>query len=309
MPSSHVNIDGDVIVYSVGFASQSTMHVVDGKRFEEKKDALSYADRYGFDEDEIVREFDAEPIEFALSSAKRLVKRIVESSQAATYTILITGDNNYREDVAKFQPYKGNRLNDDGTSKQPKPVHFQAIKDYLLYVCSAEMVEGEEADDQLSIRAVESGHTIATIDKDLNNTAGWHYNWQRDTLYEVGTAEADRNFYTQLFSGDATDHIPGLFKFTGKRATAKMKAPLQEMTDPAEMWKHVLNTYMDALKIKWQKAVDEDIVWDNAHMAALHRDCSNFLEEIGILLWMRRQENEMWTPPKALSTGARSTAS
>ena len=44
-----------------------------------------------------------------------------------------------------MKSYKGNRLNDDGTPKQPKPVHYQAIKDYLLNVCKAEVVEGDIA--------------------------------------------------------------------------------------------------------------------------------------------------------------------
>ena len=80
------------------------------------------------------------------------------------------------------------------------------------------MVEGEEADDQLSIRCALKGDTIATIDKDLNNTAGWHYNWQKDDLYCVGKIEADRNFYRQLLVGDSTDNIPGLFRITGTKA-------------------------------------------------------------------------------------------
>lgn len=296
-PSRHVNIDGDVVMYSVGFASQTTMYVVDGKRFEEKPDAIDYCTRYNIDVDTIEKDYVAEPIAFALSSVKRLIARIVKSSKASTKTILLTGEDNFRDEVAKFQPYKGNRVNDDGTPKQPKPIHFQAIKDYLLFTMGAEMIEGEEADDQLSVRAVESGHTIATIDKDLNNTTGWHYNWQKDDLYFVEPIEADRNFYKQLLTGDATDHIPGLFKFTGIRASKKFKDAIDEMTEPYEMYKHVKNIYMDGFKKVDQKRSAKPLKWNNVAMTKLAYRADDTLTEIGRLLWMRRADNEMWKAP------------
>ena len=290
-PSTHVNIDGDVVLYSVGFASQTTYHVADGKRFADRDDCRDFCERYDLAIDDIIKEYEAEPIEFALSSVKRLLARIKEGSKATTSTVLLTGGDNFRDGIATIQPYKGNRLD------APKPVHYQAIKDYLIQVHGAEVVEGEEADDQLSIRCVQRGDTIATIDKDLRNTSGWHYNWQKDELDYVGPHQADRNFYKQLITGDSTDHIPGLFRITGVRGKKAWKDALDDMTEPMDMWKHVLNVYMDALKIKWQKAVTEDIVWDKAHMAAIHRDCTNYLIEIGRLLWMRREEEELWLPP------------
>ena len=267
-PSKHVNIDGDVINYAVGFASQRTLYEIGGKRFEDKASAIVYA--LDVADEEITTVYEAEPVAFALSSCKRLIKRIKEESKATSATILLTGEGNFRDAVATIQPYKGNR---DGSSK---PLNFQSIRDYLLFVAGAEMVEGEEADDQLSIRAVRDGATIATIDKDLDNTAGWHYNWQRDTLYYVTEVQADRNFYRQLFVGDTTDHIPGLFRVTGQRATAKIKAPLDEMKTPREMYEHVRDVYAEA---------------------APELDVAATLLEIGRLLWMRRSDGEMWSPP------------
>jgi len=283
-PSTHVNIDGDVICYAVGFASQSSWYVVDGKRFEKKADAHSYVERYCLPVDDVVVEIEPEPIAHCLSSVKRLIQRIIKSSKAHTATILLTGSGNFREEIAMIQKYKGNRT--DNT----KPVHYQAIWDYLIMVHGAEVCEGEEADDQLSIRAVTKGDTIATVDKDLNNTAGWHYNWQRDELYHVNEVEADRNFYTQLLTGDATDHIPGLKRITGKMASASKKAPIQEMTDPRAMYVHVKNVYMDAAK-------DDDQSYNNDGMRQLEIDADITLTEIGRLLWMRREENELWLPP------------
>lgn len=269
---SHVNIDGDIILYAVGFAAQRTVWLSDGNTFEDKRDAEEYAEKY---DTEIEAAVKPEPTEYALSSVKRLLARIIEGSGCSTHTILLSGKTNFRTEVAKIQEYKGNR-------KSEKPYHYLNIRNYLVDVKHAEVVEGEEADDQLSIRAVQKGDMIATIDKDLRNTAGWHYNWNKDEEpVEINAVEADRNFYTQLLTGDSTDNIPGLFKLTGKRATAKSKAPIQDMTDPVEMYQHVYKVYADA-------------------------ECQNVADtllEIGQLLWMRREDGEMWSAPVEVDNG------
>ena len=269
---SHVNIDGDIILYAVGFAAQRTVYLSDGKTFEDKRDVEEYAKKY---DTEIETAVQPEPVEHCLSSVKRLLARIVEGSGCSTHTVLLSGSTNFRTSVAKLQEYKGNRISE-------KPYHYLNIRNYLVDVKHAEIVEGEEADDQLSVRCVQQGHMIATIDKDLRNTAGWHFNWDKDEEpVEINEVEADRNFYTQLLTGDSTDNIPGLFKLTGKRATAKSKAPIQEMTDPADMYKHVYKVYADA-------------------------ECANVADtllEIGRLLWMRREDGETWTPPTEVDNG------
>ena len=270
---THVNIDGDVINYSVGFASQTTYHGIGDKTFEKKKDATLYADLQGLDPESVTPIVMAEPIPFALQSCKRLIERIKATCGASTYTVLLTGGGNFREEVATIQPYKGQR-------KADKPLNFAAIKQYMIDVHGAEVIEGEEADDQLSVRAVKDGAWIATVDKDLNNTAGMHYNWVNDEVYEVGAVEADRNFYRQLFTGDSTDNIPGMFRITGQRANKELKEPLDELSDPVEMYAHVLDVYTDAC-VKYE----------------LDLDVPATLLEIGRLLWMRRVDGEMWTPP------------
>jgi len=267
---THVNIDGDILLYAVGFAAQRTVWLVDGKTFDDKGEMEEYVEKYNI-EDEAETAVQPEPVAHCIATVKRLLKRIVEDSQCSTHTILLSGKTNYRNDVATIQEYKGNR-------KSEKPYHYLNIRNYLVDVCHAETTEGEEADDQLSIRCVQKGDMIATIDKDLRNTSGWHFNWNKDEApVYINSIEADRNFYTQLFTGDATDNIPGLYKLTGKRASAKIKAALQDMTDPVEMYQHVHDTY--------EEAGCEDV--------------GKVLTEIGQLLWMRREDGEMWTPPEA----------
>lgn len=284
MAKKHVNIDGDVILYAVGFACETKMHVIDGKRFEDRDMAVFYADRYGHDEDSITEEVHVEPLPHILSSVKKMLKRIVKATGASTYTVLLTGDGNFRQEVATIQEYKGNR-------SSHKPVAYHDIREYLIKVHAAEVCEGEEADDQLSIRAVRDGHIIATIDKDLNNTPGTHYNWNDDKLYDVGPVEADRNFYKQLLTGDSTDNIPGLFRIAGKRASAAMKAFIDDFTTTEAMYRHVHRCYVDALLEQYEDGAEDYDVADAEAYA------TEALTEIGQLLWMRREEGETWTPP------------
>jgi len=287
--SSHVNIDGDVVVYAVGFAAQTTWHVVDGKRFEDKADAITYCEKYGIDADTIEKEIEPEPIEHCLSSVKRMLANVQKKAKATTRSILLTGDGNFRETVATLQPYKGNRSN------TAKPYWYDDIIAYLVDVQGAEVIEGEEADDQLSIRAMAHGHTIATIDKDLDNTPGWHYNWNHDRLYYVEPLDADRNFYKQLFTGDSTDNIPGLYRTTGVRAKKAWKDAIDEMTDVRRMYDHVLDVYAESLANKADTSID-DLVPDDVEF--YYEDARDIINEIGQLLWMRREEGETWKPPK-----------
>src|SRR5512139_4038799 len=86
-----------------------------------------------------------DPIEYCLHSVKLLLQNIIKESGADSYRLFLTGPGNFREKVAVTKPYKGNRdpLN--------KPVHYAAIKEYLVKHWNAEVVDGYEADDAMGI--------------------------------------------------------------------------------------------------------------------------------------------------------------
>lgn len=283
-----VGIDGDPIVYAVGFAAEQTRYVTaDNKMFEEESDADRYTSRnydylldtyYDGDDDwdlfsEIYTVKVPEPLEFVLSSVKRMIAGIVEECGADEYIVYLTGSGNFREDIATLQPYKGNRSGH-------KPAYYNEIREYILTHQNGVLVEGEEADDVLSIRGYQDGHIIATIDKDLMNTPARHYNWQKPELgvFEVTEEEATLNFYHQMLTGDPTDNIPGLFRVTGIRASAGMKRRVSEASDK---YAEVLAIYEEAYKQK---------------LPELPKTMSECLLEIGRLLWMRREVGEMWEP-------------
>lgn len=171
-------IDGDIIKYSVGFASDSG-----GK---------------------------TEPVEYALHSVKQLLGSIQTATKAESLEIYLTGTDNYREKVAVTMPYKGNR------DRTKKPRWYKEIHDYLVLRKGATVVNGREADDamgcaQMALSGKNNPQTvICTLDKDLDMIPGLHYNWRKDKLYDVSMEEADYFFYKQLLMGDRTDNIAGI---------------------------------------------------------------------------------------------------
>ena len=174
MPEKVLNIDADIIVYSVGFAAAG------------------------------------EPVENALHSVKIMIHSMLDATGTSEYECFLTGKGNYRNEVATIKPYKGNR-------KQPKPEHYAAIREYLINVHGAVVIDGMEADDALGI--VQTDDTIlASIDKDLDMIEGWHYNWRKNDLYYIDQKTATRNFYRQLLTGDSTDNITGVPGIGPKKA-------------------------------------------------------------------------------------------
>ena len=97
--------------------------------------------------------------------------------------------------------------------------------------------------------------------------------------------DADRFFYTQLLTGDATDNIPGLFKRLGRKVTAAIKEPLEEMDTPEEMYAYVRQVYSDAYDKVGMCLDDKEEVIDG------------WLLKQARCLWIRRKEEEMWNAP------------
>ena len=79
----------------------------------------------------------------------------------------LAGRDNYRDDIAKTQTYKGHRLG--GKAKA-----FDLMREYMEKAWGFEMQEGQEADDlrHRSIQTDPRDYVICSIDKDLNNLRG-----------------------------------------------------------------------------------------------------------------------------------------
>ena len=265
-------MDADILLYKIGFASQSSVYHVWFEGHE--GDPLIFTDKRELNK--FCKGLDYEYHKFIIPepfiSCKLTVDKAIESFKEKFKTkdirLFLTGKGNFREEIATILPYKGNR---DSSSK---PVHYEAIKTYLINRYKAEVQEGQEADDALGIEQYSYQSkgklsVIVTIDKDLDMITGWHYNPDKDKLYEINYLEGMRWFYKQCLMGDSVDNIPGI-KGIGKVKAGKLIDPLDDVVD---MYRTVLDKYEDVY------LCPEDA-----------------LQQVGQLLWMRTKPDEMWEP-------------
>lgn len=255
-------MDADSALYRAGCANEERSYLctLEGhllETFKYKKDATAYAEEHGCD---VEAHKKAGPVGLSLHNLRQCMENFF-AIEHTDYEMYIGGEGNFR--FKYFPEYKSNR------SEDSKPAHLQQMKKHLMARYGAELVDGEEVDDKVSYRqmqCIEEGieSCIVSIDKDLDNTQGWHYNWVKNDLYYISPEQADLNFYRQLLSGDSTDGIPGV-KGIGKHRAAKI---LPEYSK-------------DMLDIVRRVYLDSDHTYE-------------YMRQQGIALWMRRKPDEIW---------------
>lgn len=207
---------------------------------------------------------EGEPEKIAIKKASEFLEDLLFTyTDAEDCEGYLTGSSNYRFDIAKTAPYKGTRISE-------KPKHLGIIREYMISAWAFSVQEHQEADDAIGIRAYalgENDYVICSIDKDLDNIRGKHYNFVKNEAYYVTEEKAIKNFYRQLLTGDRVDNIPGLSGIGPKKA----EKILEDCVTEEELYNAVL------------KAYDGN---------------TEYLLEQGQLLWIRRKDNELWEPPK-----------
>jgi 5'-3' exonuclease len=102
-----------------------------------------------------------------------------------------------------------------------------------------------------------------SLDKDLDQVSGWHYNFVKKNKYFITEAEGLLNFYMQFLVGDSVDNIKGARGIGPKKA----RILLEDKTEP-EMWATVV------------EHLGEERAIENGH-----------------LLYMLRHKEDRFTPP------------
>ena len=304
-------VDGDVLLFRAGMAGQykkysAYLHdapdaAIITMRY--KKDLLEYLNNEGWDLEEvdIVTETVLEELPTILHTVNCMVDKLF--NRFDDVEIYLSGGGNFREAIATEAPYKGNRWSKlrrdkerskgnwiewldatEGKYKDPERPHWEMqIKQHLINKYEAIVVTGQEADDELGIQQSSREDTcIVSVDKDLKMIAGWHLNLadlDSDPIF-VREEQANRQFYEQLLMGDATDNIPGLPRVGVKKA----EAILEGCDEDEDMLMSVWLEYMDRMCDCTPEAIYTRMI------------------ERGRLLWIRRTQDEMWTPPILLDT-------
>ena len=261
-------IDGDGILYRCGFAVEKTHYLAtspsgEAVRYDMHKDIPKEQK----EEWEIWTRQTLEPIENAYYLIGTVLNKLYDRFKLEQEIYLSPSVGNFRDRLATIKKYKGNR---DGARK---PTYYDELRAFLMEKYGATVASGQEADDELGIRATsDAGAIIVSLDKDLDQIPGRHYNWVKDDEYTIGKKEGTVNFYSQVLSGDSTDNIPGIYGL-GPVKARKMLAPCNSSRD---CWETVLSTYRE----HWGKHPED---------AAL---------EVARLCWVRRKPEEIWSPPK-----------
>ena len=166
------------------------------------------------------------------------INLILEATQATEFKMYLTADDDPTAFRKRIYPeYKAHRI-------QPKPKHYRAIREYLQANYDAEVCQGIEADDALGITQMvhwkdSDPSIIVSIDKDLRQIPGHHYNFVKDEEFEQDYHGGLKYFYTQLLTGDSADNIKGVWKCGPVKAANILAGAETEQ----EMFNRVRETY------------------------------------------------------------------
>lgn len=288
-----LNVDGDILVYRAGFAADVThyeVYVGDPASGAEpvfatnsSKEARAHVKKEGYDEYFISRRPLQGGIESALGNCKDLIiKSIINRLASDDIQIFLTGNGNFREDVATYKKYKGNR--DD----QRRPLHYDAIQKYLVNQWGAVYTKGEEADDALG-QAQTYGTVLCSIDKDLKQIHGMHYDFVKDIQLEIDEVSSTFLFFRQCLTGDTTDNIHGLPGVGDKTADKLLRA-----ASPDKWWDVVVHEYRTRLQ---KKPLEDMCLIGNGMVEYPHwktgmpvrKTFGEYAEEVAHLVWIRKR--------------------
>ena len=174
-------IDGDILVYRVGFSID-----------------------------------DPEEEKFAISRMGHFIDNLLSIEGVESYSGFITGKKNYRQEIATEAPYKGNRAKARRPVHYDTLRKYLTSKWGFELV---EGQEADDAIGIEVYNLPKDSSCVMSIDKDLDMLRGWHYNFVKEDLYYVEEEDAIRNFYTQILTGDRVDNIQGLKGIGIKKAT------------------------------------------------------------------------------------------
>jgi len=194
--------------------------------------------------------------EIAILRTHKLMQDILDVTEAKEYRGFLTGPDNFRKKINL--EYKANRKD------KPLPLWLKSCKDYLINEWKVELCTGYEADDALGMYQTEDS-IICTIDKDLDQIAGRHYNFVKQEFYDVLELDGLRHFYKQLLIGDKADNIFGVIGI-GKVKAAKL---IDHLNEESDMFETVKDLY------------------DSEERLLINGQC----------LWIWHKENDLWQFP------------
>lgn len=242
-------IDGDVLVYRVGYTTENDEEWIARARL---RDMIGG----------ILKAVNADDAKIYLSDSKE----------------------NWR--LQYFPNYKANRT-------APKPKHLPYLQNLIVDEWEAEVAWGQEADDALGIaqyshpkdtaedRNIFKQETIiCSIDKDLLQIPGRHYNFVKEEFYDITPDQGLFRFYEQILVGDTVDNIRVAEGLSCPRIGPKKAYQLLEGCQNEEQ---LFNTVREAFHKGWKD--DPPEVADQKLLTT------------GRVIKIRTKEDEIWEFP------------
>lgn len=161
--------------------------------------------------DTLIREKTVESEENALHLVRGMMSSILaEFPEDASIKLFFTPLTKTCFRYTLYPEYKANRTKE-------RPVHLEAVRNYLKTTYAFEEADHLEADDLL-VDAMNKDTVLVHNDKDLDQAPGKHYNFvtrEHYTMREIGS------FYClckQILMGDSADNIKGIKGMGPQRA-------------------------------------------------------------------------------------------
>ena len=180
----------------------------------------------------------------AISRVDDLLDHILVRTNSLTYKAWVSSPTNFRKSI--YPEYKGNRT-------QPKPELLEPLREYAIANLEVKVSkEGLETDDELCINQSEDT-IICSLDKDLLQCEGRHYQWQieggtpdkrwvkEEAFITQTELDGTRLLYEQILKGDSNDNVKGVTGLGAKKAT-KLLADCDEESEMVRVCLEQYNT-------------------------------------------------------------------
>ena len=234
-------IDGDVLAYRYPAAAEYEVFTIkdeNGAFQDIRTKTKAYAYLADYPDNPEVRiihqEKVVEPFKRVRRSIDYAMKNMQDRWETGDYVMFLGGKGNFREEI--FPEYKFRRKG------KPKPVHYAEARDHLERFYHAEICDGFEADDGLTIAATAEPNSIMCHqDKDLNQMYGSHYNFITGEVSQISRRRGDIFLFEQILAGDSTDDIPGI-RGVGEKKAQRL---LEGVRSTQEAYRRCLTAYGD----------------------------------------------------------------
>lgn len=301
-------VDGDLLAYRFAAAAEKrsviVKHLASGKEKEfptrtEFKNFLKQAGREYVEDHYSFKDVQTpEDISHPLYGVKKLLNKFKEFTGFDEVEIYLGSGKTFRHDLALPTPYKNNRAD------LLKPVHLQEVRQYMVDVWRAKMVEKLEVDDVVTIRSYEELYKgnraiLISVDKDSYQSQGitllnWlNEEWKLEEIPVIGTLRKEKTAVKgnglkflafQVLAGDNADTYCGYELSNIKYGPTKAMNALVDAKSEQE----IINTMVS----EFRRLYPEPVTYVDCHGVEQTKDYMQLLQMYWKVAYMKRGWND-----------------